>query len=73
MRYKKLGYFFLDVVIIAGIPITIIIKKDNSLIPLFIGALLVNLMHQIWGEAKYFKGMFDQGRPYYIKYYYPLL
>jgi hypothetical protein len=70
---KKVYYVVLDLILLAGIPVAYFIAKDTSAIPLFIFALVLNLIHQVYTEKKYYGGMFDQGRPFNIRYGYPTL
>jgi len=63
MNNKTAFYVFIDVILAVGIILNYFVFPDTSFVGITICALLMNLLHQKYDEKKYFKGMFDQGRP----------
>lgn len=56
----------LDIILIIGIILNLFAFPDRSFVGITVMALIMTLFHQKYDERKYFKGMFEQGRPGWI-------
>lgn len=65
MQHKSYFYWIIDGVFLLNIILSLVHLKDADIsffLPFIVG-LGMTIIHQVYDEKMYFKGMFDQGRP----------
>jgi len=63
---KKLLYIVLDIILAVGIALNLFVFPNRAFVGINVVALIITLFHQRYDERKYFKSMFEQGRPGWI-------
>ena len=62
MQNRNILYWIFDVIFLFDAVLIYLPENDMSLIPILLIGLGMTIIHQVYDEKKYFKGMFDHGQ-----------